>query len=88
VVDAGDVEMYSGDIEAALPALQAAVEKVSRSGAIPSVLGGDHSIAYPDAKGVANVLTAGCRCCTSTCTPTPATSSSARCGAMGNRCAG
>jgi agmatinase len=56
VVDAGDVEMYSGDIEKALPALEAAVEKVTRAGAIPVVLGGDHSIAFPDAKGVANVL--------------------------------
>ena len=37
-------------------ALEAAVEKVARAGAIPVVLGGDHSIAYPDAKGVANVL--------------------------------
>jgi agmatinase len=56
VVDAGDVEMYSGDIEKALPALEAAVEKVARAGAIPVILGGDHSIALPDAKGVANVL--------------------------------
>lgn len=56
VVDAGDVEMYSGDIEKALPALEAAVQKVTRAGAIPVVLGGDHSIAFPDAKGVANVL--------------------------------
>ena len=56
VVDAGDVEMYSGDIERALPALEAAVEKVTRAGAIPVILGGDHSIAFPDAKGVANVL--------------------------------
>jgi agmatinase len=56
VVDAGDVEMYSGDIEVALPALEREVEKVTRAGAIPVVLGGDHSVAYPDAKGVANVL--------------------------------
>ena len=56
VVDAGDVEMYSGDIETALPLLETAVEKVTRSGAIPVVLGGDHSITYPDAKGVANVM--------------------------------
>ena len=56
VVDAGDVEMYSGDIEVALPALEAAVEKVARAGSVPVVLGGDHSIAYPDAKGCANVL--------------------------------
>ncbi len=56
VVDAGDVEMFSGDIEVALPRLETAVETVARAGAIPVVLGGDHSIAYPDAKGVANVL--------------------------------
>ena len=51
VVDAGDVEMYSGDIEVALPALEAAVEKVTRSGAIPVVLGGDHSIDVPGREG-------------------------------------
>jgi agmatinase len=56
VIDAGDVEMTPGDIESALGALESAVEKVARAGAIPVVLGGDHSIAFPDAKGVANVL--------------------------------
>ena len=56
VVDAGDVELPPGDIETTLGRLEAAVEKVTRAGAIPVVLGGDHSIAYPDAKGVANVL--------------------------------
>jgi agmatinase len=56
VMDAGDVEMTPGDIEAALGALESAVEKVARAGAIPVVLGGDHSIAFPDAKGVANVV--------------------------------
>src|SRR6187200_3710822 len=52
VRDAGDVEMYSGDIETSLAALEAAVETVTRAGAIPVVLGGDHSIAFADAKGV------------------------------------
>jgi agmatinase len=56
VVDAGDVEMYSGDIETALPLLEAAVQKVAASGAIPVILGGDHSVTFPDAKGVANHL--------------------------------
>lgn len=56
VVDAGDVEMYSGDIATALGALERAVQTVAEAGAIPVVLGGDHSIAYPDAKGVANSL--------------------------------
>ena len=51
-----DVEMFSGDAATALPKLEAAVEQVARAGAIPIVLGGDHSIAFPDAKGVANVL--------------------------------
>jgi agmatinase len=59
VYDAGDVEMFSGDIEVALPTLEAAVEKVVRSGAIPVSLGGDHSIAFPDVKGCANVFGAG-----------------------------
>lgn len=56
VLDAGDVEMYSGDIERSLPRLEAAVETIARTGAIPVILGGDHSIAYPDATGCANVL--------------------------------
>jgi agmatinase len=56
VVDAGDVEMFSGDIERALGALEVAVQTVAAAGAIPLVLGGDHSIALPDATGVANVL--------------------------------
>ena len=56
VVDAGDVEMFSGDVETSLAALESAVERVARAGAVPVVLGGDHSVAYPDAKGVANVL--------------------------------
>jgi agmatinase len=56
VLDAGDVEMYSGDIETALSSLAAAVAAVTRAGAVPVVLGGDHSIAFADAKGVADVL--------------------------------
>lgn len=56
VVDAGDVEMFAGDIERSLGALESAVETVTRAGALPIVLGGDHSIAYADAKGVAGVL--------------------------------
>ena len=53
VVDAGDVEMPPGDIEKALGALEEAVHTVAAAGAIPLVLGGDHSIALADATGVA-----------------------------------
>jgi len=54
VVDAGDVEMFSGDIERALGALRVAVAKVATAGAMPVVLGGDHSITWPDVTGVAD----------------------------------
>jgi len=53
VVDAGDVEMYSGDVETAIHSLEDAVYAVSSAGATPLVLGGDHTIALPDATGVA-----------------------------------
>ena len=56
VLDAGDVEMFSGDAERSLRALEEAVTIVSRNGALPLVLGGDHAIAFADAKGVANHL--------------------------------
>jgi agmatinase len=53
VYDAGDVEMYSGDAARSVRDLQAAVYAVARTGAIPLILGGDHTIAWPDAAGVA-----------------------------------
>ena len=53
VVDAGDVEMFSGDIRTALGALEDAVTLVSTAGKIPLVIGGDHSITWPDVTGVA-----------------------------------
>jgi agmatinase len=59
VVDAGDVEMYSGDIERSLEALEQAVAKIAMSGAVPIILGGDHSIAMADVRGVAQHVGAG-----------------------------
>jgi len=53
VVDVGDVEMLPGEIEAALERLEQAVAVVAGSGAVPVVLGGDHTIALPDITGVA-----------------------------------
>ena len=55
VVDAGDVEMPSGETERALRGLEEAVQAVCQAGALPVVLGGDHTIAWPDATGVARV---------------------------------
>ena len=53
VRDAGDVEMFSGDAVRSCRDLEAAVEKVASTGAIPVILGGDHTITWPDASGVA-----------------------------------
>lgn len=53
VLDAGDVEMYAGDEMGSHAAIEEAVHTITASGAIPVVLGGDHSIALPDARGVA-----------------------------------
>ncbi|MBO3750958.1 agmatinase [Streptosporangiaceae bacterium NEAU-GS5] len=53
VLDAGDVECYSGDIETSIRNIEDAVHTISASGAIPLILGGDHTIALPDARGVA-----------------------------------
>lgn len=59
VYDAGDVEMYSGDVERSVRDLQEAVHAVARTGTIPLMLGGDHTIAWPDAAGVAQHLGPG-----------------------------
>jgi agmatinase len=56
VVDAGDVLMPSGEMETSLLRLEQAVERVARTGAIPVVLGGDHTIALPDITGVARTV--------------------------------
>nr|BFE65255.1 agmatinase [Dactylosporangium thailandense] len=56
VFDAGDVHMYAPDSTTALKTLEDAVFAVADSGAIPVVLGGDHTIAWPDATGVARKL--------------------------------
>jgi len=53
VVDAGDVEMYSGDAVKSCASLETVVERVAAAGAIPLMLGGDHTITWPDVTGVA-----------------------------------
>jgi agmatinase len=53
VADAGDVEMPSGQTEVSLRRLEDAVHRAAAGGAVPVILGGDHTIALPDATGVA-----------------------------------
>jgi agmatinase len=56
VMDAGDVEMFSGDAARSCAELEVEIEKVARAGAIPIILGGDHTITWPDVTGVARAV--------------------------------
>src|ERR1700754_54570 len=56
VADLGDVVMPSGETERSLRALESTVQAVTAAGAIPVVLGGDHTVTFPDATGVAREL--------------------------------
>jgi len=56
VVDAGDLEVYSGDVVRSCAAIEQAVTDVARAGKIPVVLGGDHTVTWPNVTGVANAL--------------------------------
>ncbi len=54
VVDAGDIEMPGVEAKAPLDALERAVRTAAEAGAIPLILGGDHTITWPDVTGVAH----------------------------------
>jgi agmatinase len=56
VADAGDIEMPSGETEQSLRRLEMAVQAAAEAGAIPVILGGDHTVTFPDATGVARHL--------------------------------
>jgi agmatinase len=53
VVDFGDAPVVPADPSGSHRAIETLVAEVARAGAIPVVLGGDHSIAEPDMRGVA-----------------------------------
>lgn len=55
VVDAGDLLLPPGYIEESIERIGDAVEAIARHGAVPIVLGGDHSITWPNARAVAAV---------------------------------
>ena len=55
VVDAGDAPVVPGRPERSLRVIHEKVRRVARAGAIPIVLGGDHSITFPSAAAVARV---------------------------------
>ena len=53
VVDAGDVEMFSGDAERSCASLESVIETIAQAGKTPLVLGGDHTITWPNVTAVA-----------------------------------
>jgi len=55
VVDAGDIFVGPGYLEQALELLADTVARIASAGAIPIILGGDHSIAFGDGTGLARV---------------------------------
>jgi agmatinase len=56
VLDAGDVQMAGVEGRAPLKRLEDAVRAVAEAGAVPVVLGGDHTITWPDVTGVAHAV--------------------------------
>jgi len=52
--DAGDVFTIPGNIEKAFDQITRGTEHVFRSGALPLIMGGDHSIGFPTVRGIAN----------------------------------
>lgn len=59
VFDYGDADIAPGDIERSHAAVKQRVRDVVDAGAVPVVLGGDHSITYPSAAAVAEALGVG-----------------------------
>ncbi|MBJ7603269.1 MAG: agmatinase family protein [Candidatus Dormibacteraeota bacterium] len=59
VVDYGDAAVDPFSIEASMPTIRELVREVADTGAVPIVLGGDHSILWPDAAACADVYAAG-----------------------------
>jgi agmatinase len=53
VLDAGDIVMPPTETKQSLDRLEDAVATICAAGAIPVILGGDHTIAWPDIAGVA-----------------------------------
>jgi arginase family enzyme len=53
IVDVGDVFVIPSNIEKTFDQIDRAVDHIAASGAFPVVIGGDHSIGYPNVKAVA-----------------------------------
>ena len=59
IVDYGDAPIDIMSQERSFPAIIQMVEEIARTGAIPVIVGGDHSLMYPDLVAVTNVYGKG-----------------------------
>lgn len=55
IVDVGDFDLVPGHIDESIELIRGGVTRIVEQGTIPIVLGGDHSITYPNAGAVADV---------------------------------
>ncbi len=55
VVDLGDVYVRPGELDISIERIADVVESICAAGKVPIILGGDHTITWPDALGVARV---------------------------------
>ena len=56
VLDVGDLVVAPGYLEESLDLTRQAIRSIAETGAVPIVLGGDHSITYPNTAAVADVI--------------------------------
>lgn len=59
VVDVGDIDLPPGYVEISLERIERHVRAIAEAGAIPVLLGGDHTVTYAGAKAVAEVVGVG-----------------------------
>ncbi len=52
IVDCGDADILHGDVEYSFRSIEWVVRKILKGGAIPAVIGGDHSITIPVARAL------------------------------------
>src|SRR5699024_7475986 len=52
IVDYGDADVVTGDIEKSFSNIEWAVKSIRKKGIIPAIMGGDHSISIPISRGL------------------------------------
>ena len=56
LVDAGDLGLYHADVHETMRTVCDGISRITRTGALPVILGGDHFISYPAIQGVVDGL--------------------------------